>query len=90
MYCAVAPLVAALAIVSSSLAFPGPSIDIETRSLDQLYDLAVAEGGQLFVRAGGDEKNQQNGTAQAFSQRFPKMNITITVDLSKVKRWSTV
>ncbi len=51
---------------------------------DELYDLAVAEGGQLVVRAGGDEKNQQASTVQAFQEKFPKINITLTVDLSKV------
>ncbi|KAK0219969.1 hypothetical protein IW262DRAFT_1448431 [Armillaria fumosa] len=56
---------------------------VETLSLDELYDLAIAEGGQLVVRAGGDEKNQQASTVQAFQEKFPKINITLTVDLSK-------
>lgn len=60
------------------------AVPVETLSLDELYDLAVAEGGQLVVRAGGDEKNQQASTVQAFQERFPKINITLTVDLSKV------
>lgn len=57
---------------------------VETLSLDELYDLAVAEGGQLVVRAGGDEKDQQASAVQAFQEKFPKINITLTVDLSKV------
>lgn len=56
----------------------------ETLSLDELYDLAIAEGGQLVVKAGGDEKDQQASTVQAFQEKFPKINITLTVDLSKV------
>ncbi|KAK0496193.1 hypothetical protein EDD18DRAFT_1463310 [Armillaria luteobubalina] len=55
----------------------------ETLSLDELYDLAIAEGGQLVVKAGGDEKDQQASTVQAFQEKFPKINITLTVDLSK-------
>ncbi len=71
--------------VASDAAVPGKQdAGVETRSLDELYDLAVAEGGQLVVRAGGDEKNQQASTVQAFQEKFPKINITLTVDLSKV------
>ncbi|KAK0461883.1 ABC-type Fe3+ transport system [Desarmillaria tabescens] len=61
----------------------GHSLKAESRSLDELYELAIAEGGQLIVKAGGDEAYQQNSTISAFQQRFPKMNISITVDLSK-------
>ncbi|KAK0195881.1 ABC-type Fe3+ transport system [Armillaria mellea] len=56
---------------------------VESRSLDDLYALAVAEGGQLVVRAGGDTSTQQDTFVQAFQQRFPQMNISIVVDLSK-------
>ncbi|KAK0454043.1 uncharacterized protein EV420DRAFT_616914 [Desarmillaria tabescens] len=56
---------------------------VETLSLDELYELAIAEGGQLVVRAGGDEKDQQDAVVQAFQEKFPKINITLTVDLSK-------
>ncbi|PBK59778.1 periplasmic binding protein-like II [Armillaria solidipes] len=71
--------------VASAAAVPRTQEDagVETLSLDELYDLAVAEGGQLVVRAGGDEKNQQASTVQAFQEKFPKINITLTVDLSK-------
>lgn len=74
----------ATATVASS-AKPSPtSAGVESRSLDDLYALAVAEGGQLVVRAGGDTSSQQDAFVQAFQQRFPEMNITIIVDLSKV------
>ncbi len=74
----------ATATVASS-AKPSPtSAGVESRSLDDLYALAVAEGGQLVVRAGGDTISQQDAFVQAFQQRFPKMNITMIVDLSKV------
>ncbi|PBK74030.1 ABC-type Fe3+ transport system, periplasmic component [Armillaria solidipes] len=73
----------ATATVASS-AKPSPtSAGVESRSLDDLYALAVAEGGQLVVRAGGDTSSQQDAFVQAFQQRFPEMNITIIVDLSK-------
>ncbi|KAK0460273.1 uncharacterized protein EV420DRAFT_257474 [Desarmillaria tabescens] len=63
---------------------PSPaSAAVETQSLDELYDLTVAEGGQLFVRAGGDTSVQQDPFVQLFQERFPNINITITVDLSK-------
>ncbi|KAK0185427.1 ABC-type Fe3+ transport system, periplasmic component [Armillaria mellea] len=63
---------------------PSPTaITVETQSLDELYQLAVAEGGQLIVRAGGDTSVQQDPFIQSFQERFPDINITITVDLSK-------
>lgn len=58
--------------------------DIETKSLDELYQLALAEGGDLIVKAGGDEKNQQDGLVEAFKAQFPGINLNVTVDLSKV------
>ncbi|KAK0206797.1 ABC transporter [Desarmillaria ectypa] len=61
----------------------GHSLKVESRTLDELYELAMAEGGQLIVKAGGDETYQQDSVIAAFQERFPKMNISITVDLSK-------
>ncbi|KAG7439905.1 ABC-type Fe3+ transport system, periplasmic component [Guyanagaster necrorhizus] len=58
-------------------------VAVETQSLDELYELAIAEGGQLLVRAGGDTSVQQDPFVQSFQERFPNINITITVDLSK-------
>ncbi|KAK0459173.1 ABC-type Fe3+ transport system [Desarmillaria tabescens] len=66
-------------VTAASSARPSPtSSGVETRTLDELYALAVAEGGQLLVRAGGDTSDQQDPFVQAFQQRFPQMNITIT------------
>ena len=59
-------------------------VPIETKSLDELYKDAIAEGGDLIVKAGGDEKNQRDQVIQAFKERFPKINLNLTVDLSKV------
>lgn len=69
---------------------PSPAAaTVETQSLDELYQLAVAEGGQLIVRAGGDTSVQQDPFVQSFQERFPGINITITVDLSKVSTTTT-
>lgn len=55
----------------------------EARSLDTLYDEAVAEGGELVVFAGGDIAAQQEATVKAFQARFPKIRLTMLVDYSK-------
>ncbi|MFJ5304189.1 ABC transporter substrate-binding protein [Streptomyces sp. NPDC088350] len=55
----------------------------EGRTLDQLYSAAEAEGGRLVVYAGGDWKNQQDDTKQAFEKRFPGVKVEMVVDYSK-------
>jgi maltose-binding protein MalE len=55
----------------------------ETRSLDEIYQAALAEGGVVTLWHGGDEKTQQNSLKTAFEARFPKMTLNVTVDLSK-------
>ncbi|MDX3450618.1 extracellular solute-binding protein [Streptomyces sp. ME02-8801-2C] len=55
----------------------------ETRSLDQLYAAAKAEGGHLVVYAGGDWKDQQDDTKNAFEKRFPGIKVEMVVDYSK-------
>lgn len=57
--------------------------DEETRTLDQLYQAALAEGGKLVVYAGGDTPTQQDGTKAAFKARFPDIDLTLIVDYSK-------
>lgn len=47
----------------------------ETRSLDEIYQGAVAEGGKLTVYAGGDTPTQWDRLAGAFSQRFPRVDL---------------
>jgi ABC-type Fe3+ transport system substrate-binding protein len=74
------------AVTASANASAGPNlrpVPIETKSLSQLYNDAVAEGGQLVVYAGGDSANQNDGLAQAFAQQFPSVHITVKTDLSK-------
>lgn len=55
----------------------------ETKSLDQLYDEAVAAGGNFILYAGGDFAAQTDGVKNAFIQRFPKLKPTFVVDYSK-------
>jgi ABC-type Fe3+ transport system substrate-binding protein len=55
----------------------------ETRSLDELYQDALAEGGKLVIYAGGDIDSQQAATRAAFAQRFPGIALTMVVDYSK-------
>lgn len=55
----------------------------ETKSLDALYQDALAEGGDLIVYAGGDIPTQQDATKAAFLAQFPKMKLAMIVDYSK-------
>ncbi|MFE7835851.1 ABC transporter substrate-binding protein [Streptomyces sp. NPDC057474] len=55
----------------------------ETRTLDELYQAALADGGNLVVYAGGDTPTQQDATKAAFRARFPDIKLTLVVDYSK-------
>lgn len=55
----------------------------ETRTLDELYQAALKEGGKLVVYAGGDTPTQQDGTKAAFKARFPDIDLKVVVDYSK-------
>lgn len=55
----------------------------ETRSLDEIYQAALAEGGKLVVYAGGDIPDGNAAVEQAFKARFPGIDIRIFTDLSK-------
>ena len=69
----------ALAADTPSGPAPGP----ETRTLDQIYQAALAEGGRLVVYAGGDVPDGNAGVEKAFKERFPGIDIRIVTDLSK-------
>jgi len=56
--------------------------DIETKSLEELYDDALKEGGQMTLRAGGDKPDQIDIYLDRFKARFPELKVTHTVDLS--------
>lgn len=55
----------------------------ETRTLDELYQAALAEGAKLVIYAGGDTPTQQDATKAAFKARFPGIDLTLVVDYSK-------
>lgn len=52
----------------------------EAKSLETLYEDALAEGGELVVYAGGDVAAQQEATVKAFQARFPKIRMRMVVD----------
>ncbi|WP_327699162.1 ABC transporter substrate-binding protein [Streptomyces sp. NBC_00459] len=55
----------------------------ETRTLDELYQAALAEGAKLVIYAGGDTPTQQDLTKSAFLSRFPGIELKLIVDYSK-------
>ncbi|KAG7386789.1 hypothetical protein PHYBOEH_008595 [Phytophthora boehmeriae] len=57
--------------------------DEESKTIDDLYAEAVAEGGKLILYHGGDTPTQQDTLHKAFQQRFPDVNLTLVVDYSK-------
>jgi len=59
------------------------SIETESRTLNQIYTAALAEGGKLIVYAGGDTIGQQDSVKRAFEAKFPGMTLDVIVDLSK-------
>ncbi|MFI5820586.1 ABC transporter substrate-binding protein [Streptomyces rishiriensis] len=67
---------------ASPAGFPGGGRE-DSRTLDELYRAALAEGGKLVVYAGGDTPTQQDGTKAAFKARFPEIDLTLIVDYSK-------
>lgn len=68
-----------LSVIVSTLSVAS---DIETRSLDELYAAALKEGGNLVIRAGGDKPDQIDYYLDMFKKRFPKINVTHSVDVS--------
>ncbi len=59
------------------------AVSLETRSLDELYQSALKEGGTVTVYAGGDTAGQQDGMKKAFEARFPGITLNVIVDYSK-------
>lgn len=60
------------------------SVSVENKSMDQLYQDALKEGGTLVVYAGGDTPEQQDSIREAFEKKFPGMKLETVVDYSKV------
>lgn len=65
-----------------SLGFDSVQIN-ENRTIDEIYQAALAEGGTVTCWHGGDEVNQQDGLKRAFETRFPGMTLNVTVNRSK-------
>ncbi|AUR04122.1 2-aminoethylphosphonate ABC transporter substrate-binding protein [Phaeobacter inhibens] len=70
------------AIAGALFASTALATEIETKSLEELYAEAVAEGGELVIRAGGDKDDQADYYLDMFKERFPEINVTHSVDLS--------
>ncbi len=67
----------------SPLSISAPGVGIETKSLDTLYQEAIQDGGKLVIWAGGDKPDQLSHIESRFKKRFPKIDLEVTVDLSK-------
>jgi ABC-type Fe3+ transport system substrate-binding protein len=67
----------------SSPTAPAMERDGDGRTLRELYQAALKEGGALTVYAGGDEVTQGFSVKAGFERQFPGMKLDIVVDLSK-------
>lgn len=76
-------LFATSAITYDTTSALNQSIEHESRTLDDIHQAALAEGGIVTLWHGGDEKSQQSRLKTAFEARFPGMTLNVTVDLSK-------
>jgi ABC-type Fe3+ transport system substrate-binding protein len=59
------------------------SATVESRTIDEIYQAALAEGGVVTCWHGGDESGSRDSLKSAFETRFPGMTLNVTVDLSK-------
>ncbi|MEM7086618.1 MAG: extracellular solute-binding protein [Bacteroidota bacterium] len=75
--------IATFTLVSSAQnAIGSAAVEIETRTLDELYKEALKEGGGFVLRAGGDKSDQIDYYLDMFKKRFPKLKVTHSVDVS--------
>ncbi|KAI3558857.1 ABC-type Fe3+ transport system [Colletotrichum abscissum] len=72
----------ALALLGTQ-ALVNAAAEVETRTIDEIYQAALAEGGVVTLWHGGDELTQQNSVKASFEKKFPGMTLNVTVDLSK-------
>lgn len=78
------PLFGGLATAGTTRGVAGArAVPEEKKTLDQLYQDALKEGGNLVIYAGGDTPTQQDRTKQALLARFPELKVTMVVDYSK-------
>ncbi|GKQ34851.1 ABC transporter substrate-binding protein [Streptomyces sp. A012304] len=84
-----AALAGAAAVPASAASGPRTSgaalfgVREERRSLDELYEAAVAEGGKLVLYQGGDVDSQAAAVRTAWATAFPEVELTVVVDYSK-------
>jgi ABC-type Fe3+ transport system substrate-binding protein len=78
-----AALAPSLTGTAGAAAAPRRSPREETRTLDELYRDAVAEGGKLVIYAGGDVSSQADGVRAGFKAQFPEIDLTVVIDYSK-------
>lgn len=76
-------LATGVAAYDTLLQFSAAAPEVETRTLDEIHQAALAEGGVVTLWHGGDEKNDQAALKKAFEERFPGMTLNVTVDVSK-------
>ncbi|KAJ3543059.1 hypothetical protein NM208_g3783 [Fusarium decemcellulare] len=55
---------------------------VENRSLDEIHQAALKEGGTVTLWHGGSKPDQQDQLKNAFEERFPGMTLNITVKSS--------
>ncbi|KAI1299487.1 ABC transporter [Xylaria venustula] len=72
----------AVSAYDMTLGFNGAP-QIENRTIDEIYEAALAEGGVVTLWHGGDETYQQDSLKKAFEARFPNITLNVTVDVSK-------
>ncbi|MBO9427021.1 extracellular solute-binding protein [Labrenzia sp. R4_1] len=72
----------AIALSLGLFAGAGHALEMETKTLDELYADALAEGGEFVLRAGGDEPSQIDYYLERFKERFPDLRVTHSVDVS--------
>ncbi|KAG7375407.1 hypothetical protein PHYPSEUDO_001467 [Phytophthora pseudosyringae] len=74
-----APIATAIALLAASAV----AVEEETKTLEELYADAIAEGGKLVMYHGGDFATQQDSLKEKFEDAFPEINFTMIVDYSK-------
>ncbi|CAH0025839.1 unnamed protein product [Clonostachys rhizophaga] len=55
---------------------------VESRTLDEIHQAALAEGGTVTLRHGGGSPDQQDPKKEAFEKRFPGMTLNVAVKSS--------
>ncbi|WOO76985.1 uncharacterized protein LOC62_01G000588 [Vanrija pseudolonga] len=70
-------------VAADSLFAFNSSTQVETRSLDELHQAALAEGGTVVLWHGGDLANGGDDLKKSFEARFPGVTLNVTIDLSK-------